>query len=127
VSAAATAVAVSAARLRTPQALVLEANGGPEWLATSELCFRQPVVEVNPRQVPGFARALGVLDKTDREDALLAGPVRAVEREQQPVRGLRSDDEGGRTQGPGRTAPPIDRHAGGRFAKIDKGSRLRSG
>ena len=55
-----------------PQAVVIEASGGPEDLLVSELCAAGvPVAVVNPRQVREFARSLGKLAKTDRLDALV--------------------------------------------------------
>jgi transposase len=55
-----------------PQAVVIEASGGPEDLLVGELCAAQvPVAVVNPRQVREFARSLGQLAKTDRLDALV--------------------------------------------------------
>jgi transposase len=55
-----------------PQAVVLEASGGLEALAASELHAAElTVAVVNPRQVREFARALGQLAKTDRLDALV--------------------------------------------------------
>jgi transposase len=55
-----------------PQAVVIEASGGPEDLLVSELCAGGvPVAVVNPRQVREFARSLGQLAKTDRLDALV--------------------------------------------------------
>jgi transposase len=55
-----------------PQAVVIEASGGPEDLLVSELCAAQvPVAVVNPRHVREFARSLGQLAKTDRLDALV--------------------------------------------------------
>jgi transposase len=55
-----------------PQAVVIEASGGPENLLVGELCAAQvPVAVVNPRQVREFARSLGQLAKTDRLDALV--------------------------------------------------------
>ncbi len=55
-----------------PQAVVIEASGGPEELLVSELCAAGvPVAVVNPRQVREFARSLGKLAKTDRLDALV--------------------------------------------------------
>jgi len=74
VSNAATAVAALATRVRAlaPRAVVLEATGGPEVLAASELhAAGLPVAVVNPRQVREFARSLGTLGKTDRLDALV--------------------------------------------------------
>jgi len=56
----------------TPQAVVLEATGGLEALAASELhAAGLFVAVVNPRQVREFARSLGRLGKTDRLDALV--------------------------------------------------------
>ena len=63
-----------AARLRTlnPRVVVLEATGGLEVLAASEVhAAGLPVAVVNPRQVREFARSLGTLGKTDRLDALV--------------------------------------------------------
>ena len=55
-----------------PQAVVVEARGGPEDLLVAELCAAQVAVAVfNPRQVREFARSLGKLAKTDRLDALV--------------------------------------------------------
>ena len=55
-----------------PRAVVLEASGGAELLAASELHAAGLVVAVvNPRQVREFARSLGRLAKTDRVDALV--------------------------------------------------------
>ena len=56
---------------RLPAALiVLEATGGYEALAASQLSAKAlPVVVVNPRQVRNFAKATGQLAKTDRIDA----------------------------------------------------------
>jgi transposase len=55
-----------------PAAVVLEASGGLEALAASELHAAQlTVAVVNPRQVREFARSLGQLAKTDRLDALV--------------------------------------------------------
>ena len=68
------AVAALSARLRTLKlrAVVLEATGGVELLAASELCAAGlPVAVVNPRQAREFARSLGALGKTDRKDALV--------------------------------------------------------
>jgi transposase len=59
-------------RLRTLQVnrVVLEASGGYEIVAASELAAANlPVVVVNPRQVRDFARATGRLAKTDKIDA----------------------------------------------------------
>jgi transposase len=54
------------------QAVVLEATGGLETLAASELHAAElTVAVVNPRQVREFARSLGRIGKTDRLDALV--------------------------------------------------------
>ena len=53
-----------------PVKIILEATGNYEMpLAVSLQTSRLPVVIVNPRQVRDFARATGVLAKTDRIDA----------------------------------------------------------
>lgn len=53
-----------------PELIVLEATGGLELLATSELAAASlPVVVVNPRQIRHYAKATGELAKTDRLDA----------------------------------------------------------
>ena len=52
--------------------MVLEASGGPEVLAASELhAAGLTVAVVNPRQAREFARSLGTLGKTDRLDAIV--------------------------------------------------------
>jgi len=59
-------------RLQTlgPKLIVLEATGGLERLAATELAAAGlPVAVVNPRQVRDFAKATGQLAKTDRLDA----------------------------------------------------------
>jgi transposase len=59
-------------RLRevAPTLVVMEASGGYEALVAARLWEGGlPVVVVNPRQVRDFARALGILAKTDRIDA----------------------------------------------------------
>lgn len=54
----------------TPQVIVLEATGGYEARVASALAAAGlPVAIVNPRQVRDFAKALGLLEKTDRIDA----------------------------------------------------------
>ncbi|MCP3911791.1 MAG: IS110 family transposase, partial [Actinomycetia bacterium] len=53
-----------------PTLVVLEATGGLEVPAVAALAAAGlPVVAVNPRQVRDFAKALGILAKTDRIDA----------------------------------------------------------
>lgn len=61
-------------RSQAPTRLVVEATGGYEaamvaTLATGEV----PVAVVNPRQARDFAKAMGVLAKTDRVDAVVLG------------------------------------------------------
>ena len=54
----------------TPTLVVLEATGGFQGAVTAALAAAGlPVVVVNPRQVHAFARAVGILAKTDRIDA----------------------------------------------------------
>jgi len=70
----ASAVAELVERLRAanPRAVVLEASGGLETLAASELhAAGLAVAVVNPRQVREFARSLGRMGKTDRLDAVV--------------------------------------------------------
>jgi transposase len=56
-------------RLR-PKLVVLEATGGFETALASELCVAGVAVAVvNPKRVRDFARAAGILAKTDRMDA----------------------------------------------------------
>jgi transposase len=53
-----------------PAKIIIEATGNYEMpLAASLQASRLPVIIVNPRQVRDFARATGVLAKTDRIDA----------------------------------------------------------
>lgn len=55
-----------------PALIVLEATGGFEVKAVSALADAGlPVVTLNPRQVRDFAKAMGVLQKTDKIDALV--------------------------------------------------------
>lgn len=56
----------------TPKLVVIEATGGyHRVLVAALIAAALPVVVVNPRQVRDFARAVGVLAKTDRIDALV--------------------------------------------------------
>lgn len=52
-----------------PRLVVLEASGGYEASVTASLATVMPVAMVNPRQVRDFAKATGILAKTDRLDA----------------------------------------------------------
>lgn len=55
-----------------PALVVVEATGGLESALVAVLVAREiPVVVVNPRQVRDFAKAIGVLAKTDKVDALV--------------------------------------------------------
>lgn len=65
----------------SPALIVLEATGGYERLAVGVLASRGlPVVVVNPRQVRAFARARGILAKTDRLDACVIAQFAAAVR-----------------------------------------------
>lgn len=72
-----------------PARIVLEATGGLERLLLQALqAVGLPVVVINPRQVRDFAKALGLLAKTDRLDArVLAHFAAAV---QPPLRPLKT-------------------------------------
>ncbi len=69
-----------------PALIVLEASGGYEILPAAELSKAGlPVVVVNPRQVRDFAKAVGVLAKTDSLDAnILARFAASVRPELRP-------------------------------------------
>jgi transposase len=55
---------------RTPRLIVMESTGGYQRLVAAALATAGlPVVVVNPRQVRDFARAVGILAKTDAIDA----------------------------------------------------------
>ena len=57
-------------KARGPELIVLEATGGYENAVVAALgAAGLPVVVVNPRQVRDFAKAMGLLAKTDRIDA----------------------------------------------------------
>ena len=70
-----------------PALVVLEATGGYESLVAAAVAGREiPVAVVNPRQVRDFAKATGVLAKTDRIDArVLARFAEAVRPEPRPL------------------------------------------
>jgi len=62
-----------------PELVVMEASGGYERLCVAALAAAGlPVALVNPRQVREFARATGVLAKTDRLDARVLAHFAAV-------------------------------------------------
>ena len=70
----ATGIAALLARLRplTPVLIVVEATGGYETAVVTACALASlPIAVVNPRQVRDFARALGVLAKTDAIDAAI--------------------------------------------------------
>jgi transposase len=69
------------------QRVVLEATGGYERLLVAALVAAElPVVVTNPRQVRDFAKALGMLAKTDRIDAhVLARFAQAVQPATRPI------------------------------------------
>lgn len=70
-----------------PQLIVMEATGGMEVRLSAALAeVGLPVVVVNPRQVRDFARATGILAKTDTIDALIL--ARFGEAVKPPVREL---------------------------------------
>jgi transposase len=70
-----------------PTLIVLEATGGYEIPVVSALAaVALPVVVVNPRQVRAFAKAVGLLAKTDRLDAAVLALF--AERVEPPVRPL---------------------------------------
>jgi transposase len=70
-----------------PTLIVLEATGGLQLRLAGELAAAAlPVAVVNPRQVRDFARATGLLAKTDRLDAaILARFAEAVRPEPRPL------------------------------------------
>lgn len=70
-----------------PTLVVLEATGGYESVVAGAIVGRgTPVAVVNPRQVRDFAKATGVLAKTDRIDArVLARFAEAVRPEPRPL------------------------------------------
>ena len=66
---------------RHPTLIVLEATGGLEIPVTSALAAAGlPVVVLNPRQVRDFARAKGLLAKTDALDAQILAQFAEVMR-----------------------------------------------
>ena len=97
-------------RRLSPGLIVLEATGGLEApvaaaLATAGL----PVAVVNPRQARDFAKATGVLAKTDTLDARML--ARLGEQLQPPVRALRDERDtglGGVAHAPTPTAGDAD-------------------
>lgn len=72
----------------SPRLIVLEATGGWEAVAVSVLAAKGfPVVVVNPRHVRNFAKATGLLAKTDKIDArTIARFAEAVKPEVRPLK-----------------------------------------
>jgi transposase len=69
-TAAGVAALVDALRALAPERIVVESTGGYERAAARALADAGlPVVVVNPRPVRHFAKALGILAKTDTLDA----------------------------------------------------------
>ena len=71
-----------------PELIVFESTGGYELLAASSLAEAVlPVVIVNPRQVRNFAKATGILAKTDAIDArVIAHFAKAVKPDIRPLK-----------------------------------------
>jgi transposase len=82
-------IATLVARLikEAPTLVVMEATGGYEWLVAAALAGKGVAVAVvNPRQVRDFARATGILAKTDKLDAqVLARFAEAVRPQPRPL------------------------------------------
>lgn len=78
----------------SPALIVLEATGGLQLRLAGELAAAAlPVAVVNPRQVRDFARATGLLAKTDRLDAaILARFAEAVRPEPRPLSDAHSQE-----------------------------------
>jgi transposase len=90
--AAGIAAIVAAMRTLQPDRIVLEATGGYERRIARALFEADlPVCIVNPRRIRGFARALGIVAKTDALDAEVLARYAAMVRP--PVRALRATDE----------------------------------
>ncbi len=75
-------------QLQTPTLIVMESTGGLEMLAAGMLSAASlPVVIVNPRQVRDFAKAMGILAKTDKIDArVIARFGQAIRPEIRPLK-----------------------------------------
>ncbi len=73
---------------KKPVLIVLEATGGFEkGILRVPASARLPIVPVNPRQIRDFARAVGILAKTDKIDArVIARFAEAVKPEARPLR-----------------------------------------
>jgi transposase len=87
-------IAALVARMQAlkPTLIVLEATGGFETAAASALAGAGlPVAVVNPKQVRDFAKAMGILAKTDRIDARVLALF--AQRIRPQVRALPSEDQ----------------------------------
>lgn len=71
-----------------PKRIVVEATGGMEFSAVAAMATAMlPVVVINPRQARDFAKAIGILAKTDQVDArALARFAEAVKPELRPLK-----------------------------------------
>ena len=75
----------------SPELIVMESSGPEVAVALQLVSERLPVAVVNPRQVRDFAKACGILAKTDNIDALvIAKFAKAIKPE---IRPLRSKEE----------------------------------
>jgi len=82
---------IEALRLLAPKGIVLEATGGLESAVACDLARAgMPVFVVNPRQARDFAKAIGLLAKTDQIDAFAL--ARFAEAVKPAPRALKSDE-----------------------------------
>ena len=72
----------------SPRVIVIESTGGYETFVASSLATAQmPVVIINPRNIRSFAKAIGILAKTDRIDSLvLAQYGKSIKPEPRPLK-----------------------------------------
>jgi len=78
-------------KTRTPTLIVMEATGGLEIPVAGLLAAAGlPVAVINPRQVRDFAKAIGVLAKTDAVDAIVL--ARFAQAVRPAVRALKSEE-----------------------------------
>ena len=91
-TAAGIAALVETLRALAPERIVMESTGGYERAAARALADAElPVVVVNPRPVRHFAKALGILAKTDTLDAAVIARYAATLKPE--LRAARSDEE----------------------------------
>ena len=78
----------------SPRLVVLEATGGLERMAVAVLAAKGlPVVVINPRQVRDFAKAKGILAKTDKIDAgVIADFAQSIRPEIRPLKDLEAQE-----------------------------------